>query len=135
MHRTRVTKGTAADHTGWIKRGAGHPAVMAALAARQVSKSYAREICWWTDKLPEESRAAADEILLGATAADLGLADLAALAAEMYERSRQDKPDADRGDGEDGSGEGPEAEFDDRSVTLATTLGGAGVIRGDLTPE
>jgi Domain of unknown function (DUF222) len=135
IHRTRVTKGTAADHTGWIKRDAGHPAVMAALAARQVSKSYAREICWWTDKLPEESRAAADEILLGAAAADLGLADLAGLAAEMYERSRQDKPDADRGDGEDGGGEGPEAEFDDRSVTLATTLGGAGVIRGDLTPE
>jgi hypothetical protein len=57
MHRTRVTKGTAVGHTGWMKRGAGHPAVMAALAARQVSTSYAREICWWTDKLPAESRA------------------------------------------------------------------------------
>jgi hypothetical protein len=135
IHRTRVTKGTAADHTGWMKRGAGHPAVMAALAARQVSKSYAREICWWTDKLPEDSRAAADEILLGAAAADLGLADLAGLAAEMYERSRQDKPDDEGPDGEDGGSEGSEAGFDDRSVTLATTLGGAGVIRGDLTPE
>ena len=135
VHRTHVTKGTAVDHTGWMKRGAGHPAVMAALADRQVSKSYAREICWWTDKLPEDARAAADEILLGAAAADLGLADLAGLAAEMYERSRQDKPDDEGPDGEDGSGEGPEAEFDDRSVTLATTLGGAGVIRGGLTPE
>ncbi len=135
IHRTRVTKGTAVDHTGWMKRDAGHPAVMAALAARQVSKSYAREICWWTDKLPEDSRAAADEILLGAAAADLGLADLAGLAAEMYERSRQDKPDDEGPDGDDGDSEGSGAGFDDRSVTLATTLGGAGVIRGDLTPE
>jgi len=133
MHRTRVTKGTAVGHTGWVKRGAGHPAVMAALAARQVSTSYAREICWWTDKLPAESRAAADEILLGAAAADLGLADLAGLAAEMYERSRQDKPDDEGPDGDDGEGSG--AGFDDRSVTLATTLCGAGVIRGNLTPE
>src|SRR5579862_8299550 len=89
IHRTRVTKGTAADHTGWMKRGAGHPLVLAALAVKAVSKSYAREICWWTDKLPEESRQAADEILLGAAASGLELADLAGLAAEMYERSRQ----------------------------------------------
>ena len=52
LHRTRVTRGTAADHTGWVKRGARHPLVLAALAARGVSESYAREICWWTDKLP-----------------------------------------------------------------------------------
>jgi hypothetical protein len=139
VHRTHVTRGTAADHTGWIRRGAGHPAVMAALAARQVSKSYAREICRWTDKLPEGSRAAADEILLVAAASGLELADLAGLAAEMYERSRQGLPGTGPGDS-DGNGSGgadadPEAEFDDRSVTLATTFGGAGVIRGNLTPE
>jgi hypothetical protein len=138
VHRTHVTRGTAADHTGWVKRGAGHPVVMAALASRRISKSYAREICRWTDKLPEDSRAAADEILLGAAAADLELADLAGLAAEMYERSRQHKPDAGPGDSHDEGGdpdEGTDAEFDDRSVTLATTFGGAGVIRGNLTPE
>jgi len=140
VHRTHVTRGTAADHAGWVKRGAAHPAVMAALAARAVSKSYARVICRWTDKLPEGSRAAADEILLGAAAAGLELADLAGLAAEMYERSRQHQPGTGHGDsdGEDGGGdpgEGADAEFDDRSVTLATTFGGAGVIRGNLTPE
>ncbi len=137
VHRTHVTRGTAADHTGWVKRGAGHPAVMAALATRAVSKSYARVICRWTDKLPEGSRAAADEILLGAAAADLDLADLAGLAAEMYERSRQHKPDIDPGDsgGEDGGDPDAGADFDDRSVTLDTTFGGAGVIRGNLTPE
>ena len=103
IHRTQVTKGAAADHTGWVKRGAGHPLVLAALAGRAVSRSFAREICWWTDKLPEESRQAADEILLGAAASGLGLADLAGLAAEMYERSRQDTPDD---DGPDGDGDG-----------------------------
>src|SRR5690348_1788341 len=45
IHRTQGTKGTAVDHTGWVKRGVGHPLVMAALAGKAVSKSYAREIC------------------------------------------------------------------------------------------
>ena len=132
IHRTQVTKGTAVDHTGWMKRGAGHPLVLAALAARTVSKSYAREICWWTDKLPEKSRQAADEILLGAAASGLELADLAGLAAEMHERSRRDKPDTDPGDGGDSDAG---RLLDDRSVKLATTLGGAGVMNGALTPE
>src|SRR6185437_3148845 len=88
---------------------------------------------------PEGSRAAADEILLAAAASGLELADLAGLAAEMYERSRQGLPGTGPG-GSDGNGSGgddadPDAEFDDRSVTLATTFGGAGVIRGNLTPE
>src|SRR5689334_20410027 len=42
IYRTQVTKGTAVDHTGWVKRRTGHPLVLAALAGRAVSKSYAR---------------------------------------------------------------------------------------------
>ena len=133
-YRTQVTKGTAMDHSAWMKRGEGQPLVLAALASRAISKSYAREICWWTDKLPEDARQAADEILLGAAASGLELADLAGLAGEMYEKSLQRQPDAYDGDGEDGGG-GPGAEFDDRSVKLATTIDGAGVMHGDLTPE
>src|SRR5437660_1209542 len=71
--------------------------------------------------------------LAQADASGLELADLAGLAAEMFERSRQDKPDTDPGDGSEG--DNPSADFDDRSVTLVTTLGGAGVIHGDLAPE
>src|SRR5581483_8056396 len=137
IYRTQVTKGAAADHTGWVKRGAGHPLVLAALTTGAVSRSYAKEICWWTDRLPEGSRQAADEILLGAAASGLELPDLAGLAAEMYERSRQDTPDDD-GPGGGSSGEGggdQETGFDDRAVKVSTTLGGAGVIRGNLTPE
>ena len=55
-------------------------------------------------------------------AGGLGLADLAALFAEMYERARGDLPDQD-----------PGREFADREVKLATTIGGAGVMHGDLT--
>jgi hypothetical protein len=129
-HRTRITRGAAADHAGWVKRAEAHPAVQAALADEAVSASYAREICRWTGSMPADARAAADEILLGAAAAGLGLADLAGLAAEMYEKSRQDKPGDDGDEGGD-----PGAAFDDRAVNLATTFGGAGVMHGDLTPE
>ena len=65
-----------------------------------------------------------DEQLLAAFAGGLGLADLAALFAEMYVRARGDLPDQD-----------PGREFADREVKLATTIGGAGVIHGDLTAE
>src|SRR4051812_15592600 len=132
-HRTQVTRGTAADHTGWVKRATAHPAVHAALGAEAISTSYAREICRWTGSMPEDARAAADEILLAAAAAGLELEDLAGLAAEMYEKSRQHKPGTGDGGG-DGDGDSG-AVFDDRAVKLATTLGGAGVIHGDLTPE
>ena len=80
-------------HTAWAKRTATHPQVVAALAAEDLSESYGRAICRWTDKLPQDCRPAADAILLSAAAAGMDLRDLAGLAAEMYERSRPDPPD------------------------------------------
>ena len=124
IHRTGITRGAAVGHSAWAKRTATHPRVLAALAAGQVSESVARVICLWTDKLPQEYRDAGDEQLLAAFAAGLGLADLASLFAEMYVRARGDVPDQDRG-----------REFADREVKLATTIGGAGVVHGDLTAE
>jgi hypothetical protein len=79
-------------------------------------------ICLWTGKLPLEYRDAGDEQLLAACAGGLGLADLAGLFAEMYVRARGDLPDQD-----------PGRDFADREVKLATTIGGAGVLHGDLT--
>jgi hypothetical protein len=124
IHRTGITKGAAVGHSAWAKRTATHPRVLAALAAGQVSDSAGRLICLWTDKLPQEYRDAADEQLLAAFAGGLGLVDLAALFAEMYVRTRGDLPDQD-----------PGREFADREVKLATTIGGAGVVHGDLTAE
>jgi hypothetical protein len=124
MHRTGITRGAAASHTAWARRAATHPVVVAALAAGEVSESYGRTICQWTDKLPEKYRQESDELLVKAAAAGLGLADLSALYAEMYQRARGDLPDED-----------PDRAFADRGVRLETTFQGAGVMTGDLTPE
>ena len=99
MHRTGITRGAAVGHTAWAKRAATHPKVLAALAAGQVSESVGRLICLWTGKLPEKYRDESDELLLAAAAAGLGLEDLAALSAEMYERARGDLPDRGPGPG------------------------------------
>ena len=69
-------------------------------------------------------RVASHPRVLAAFAGGLGLADLAALFAETYVRARGDLPDQD-----------PGREFADREVKLATTIGGAGVVHGDLTAE
>ena len=124
IHQTHITSGAAVGHTAWAKQAATHPRVLAALAAERVSESVARLICLWTNRLPEKFRDESDELLLAAAAAGLGLEELAALAAENYERARSDLPDED-----------PDRDFADRALKLATTFGGAGVMHGDLTPE
>ena len=123
IHHTRVTKGTAAGHTGWARRARTHPRILAALAAGEISESYARMICGWTDRLPGDCLDNADAILVAAAQMGMDLPDLAALAAEIEARSRPDVPDED----------GPR--FEDRAVRLETTFGGAGVLNGDLAPE
>jgi hypothetical protein len=124
MHKTGVTLGAAVGHTAWARRTATHPRVVAALAAETVTESVGRMICLWTGRLPEKFQDESDELLLAAAAGGMDLAGLTAMAAEMYERSRADRPDED-----------PDGALDDRAVRLETTFGGAGVIHGDLTPE
>ena len=77
----------------------------------------------WTRKLPAELRAETITILVQAAEAGASLDDLRMIAGVALEKWRAQQPDAD----EDG--------FDDRYVQVATTFGGAGVIRGNLTPE
>jgi uncharacterized protein DUF222 len=124
IHQTHITRGAAVGHTAWAKRTGTHPRVLAALAAGQVPESVGRLICLWTGKLPEKFREESDELLVAAAAAGLGLEELAALFAQMYERARSELPDED-----------PGRDFADRGVKLATTFGGAGVVHGELTPE
>ena len=124
MHKTGITRAAAASHTAWANRAGTHPVVVAALAGGDLSESWGRAICQWTDKLPEQYRQESDELLVKAAGAGLGLADLAALFAEMYQRARSDLPDED-----------PARGFADRGVRLETTFQGAGVMTGDLTPE
>jgi hypothetical protein len=120
INKVRVTKGAAVAYTAWVRRAAAHPEVAATLAAGQISESFARTLCIWTDKLPGDCRAAADEILLAAAGHGLDLRGLAELAAEMLARAEPQDNDA---------------AFEDRAVRLETTFDGAGVLTGDLTPE
>jgi hypothetical protein len=124
IHKTHITKGAAVAHTAWVRRAAAHPQVAAALAEGGISESFARTICTWTDKLPQDCRPAADAILVTAAQAGMDLRGLAELAAEIYTRSLPENPDGDK-----------DQAFEDRSVKLETTFGGAGVLSGDLTPE
>jgi len=120
--QTRVTGGAAHGALSWMKRLAAHPAIADALAAADISESWARQICDWTDTLPEHVRADADVILLGAADGGADLADLAAIAEEL--RKIHARPDT---DGDDG--------FANRSLYLDTTFGGAGKLNGGLTPQ
>jgi hypothetical protein len=125
INKTGVTKGAARAHQRWARRARVHPRIEAALAeGTVVTESMAQQICQWTGKLPESCRDAADEILVAAARAGARREDLAALAAEIYARSRPDDDD-----------DNPEMAFEDRQVRVETTFEGAGVMAGDLTPE
>jgi len=125
IRHTKVTKGAANGHTGWVRRLRAHPVIADAMAAGELTESWARAICGWTEQLPEDSQDTADDILAGAARGGMGLRDLAELAAEMLAR-------ADPGTSDD---DDPGQVFEDRALRLETTFGGAGVMSGDLTPE
>ena len=121
--QTRVTGGAATAATGWMRRLRAHPAVARVLAEAGISASFARQLCDWSDTLPEHKRADADQILLAAAAGGCDLADIGRLAEEMYRRCAP--PDTDPG------GEG----FTNRGLRLVTHFRGHGKLDGDLTPE
>ncbi len=121
--QTRVTGAAASAAAGWMRDLAAHPAIAAALAAGDLSVSWARQLCGWTDRLPEDARGGADRILLDAAAAGARLSDLGGLAEQLYRLTAG--PDTDGAD--DG--------FNDRRVRLLTHFRGAGKLDGDLTPE
>ena len=123
IHQTRITKAAARAHVAWSRRVDGHPRVVSALAEGDVlTDSMAATICRWIDKIPRDCRDAADAILVAAARAGARQQDLAELATEIYARSLQDAQDDDA------------PSFEDRKVTVQTTIYGAGIITGDLTP-
>jgi hypothetical protein len=120
--QTRVTGGAATLAVGWMRRLSAHPAVGEALASGEISESWGRQICEWTDLLPAEHRDDAEKLLLAAAAGGAELRDLSGLVEEIRERTA--RPDRDNDDG-----------FDDRGLHLGQTFHGAGRLRGDLTPQ
>jgi hypothetical protein len=103
---------------------AAHPPLARGMAAGEISESWAREIVSWLRKLPEELRDGTEEVLAGAAAGGASLEDLATITAAALAQWQAEHPDEDPGGG-----------FPDRCLQVETTFGGAGVIRGDLTPE
>ena len=86
--QTRVTRGAAAGAVAWMRRLAAHPVIERALANGEISASWARELCAWTDRLPAGVREDADRLLCQAAADGADLADLARLAEAIYQRTR-----------------------------------------------
>ncbi|HEY6494273.1 MAG TPA: DUF222 domain-containing protein [Trebonia sp.] len=123
--RARLTRQDARAAVREMHRLGERPRLDAALAAGEVTRSWALAIAGWTRKLPGEMREETDRILLEAAAAGASLDDLATIAACAIERWRQQQPDP----------EDPDDGFDDRYVQAGTTFGGAGMIRGNLTPD
>ncbi len=121
---TQMTGPDARAAVGEMRRLAGHPAIGGALAAGAVSRSYALAITALAGKLPAAMRTVTGQILLDAAIAGAALDDLKILAAAALEQWRSQHPDPDDDDG-----------FDDRYVAASSTFGGAGVLRGNLTPE
>ncbi|HEY9244816.1 MAG TPA: DUF222 domain-containing protein, partial [Streptosporangiaceae bacterium] len=120
--QTRITRGAAASAVAWMRRLAAHPVIEHALARGEISASWARELCGWTDRLPAVVRDDADRLLCQAASGGAGLDDLGRLAEAIYQRTRGPDGDSD----EDG--------FDERSFHLGITFSGAGRAQGDLSP-
>ncbi|MFZ0166372.1 MAG: DUF222 domain-containing protein, partial [Trebonia sp.] len=123
MAMTDMTRQDARVEMRQMRLLRDHPEMAVALAAKDISKSWAMAIAEWTKKLPAELRAETIKILVQAAAAGASRDDLRIIAAVAEQKWRSSRPDAD----DDG--------FDDRYVQVGTTFQGAGVIRGNLTPE
>ncbi len=92
--QTRITKGAAAGAVAWMRRLAAHPVIEATLATGEISASWARELCAWSDRLPATVRNEADRLLVQAAADGADLADLGRLAEAIYQRTH--RPDGHR---------------------------------------
>ena len=121
--KTRISRKDAKAAVRDMRRLAARPLLRDAVAAGEISRSWADAIADWTTKLPEDMLQDTDKILLQAAAAGADQDDLATIAGLAIEKWRQRRPDVD------------DDRFEDRYVRVEHTFGGVGAIRGDLTPE
>ena len=124
IHSLRVTRGQAAEYRAVQALARGHRVLHAALAEGWVLTS--PRPCSWPGgpgAIPDEYRAAAEDILVAAARAGVDLRGLAAICAEIRACTARPDPDDDND------------KHLDRGVSLDTTFDGAGVVHGDLTPE
>ncbi|MGH3283784.1 MAG: DUF222 domain-containing protein, partial [Streptosporangiaceae bacterium] len=123
VNSLRVTKGQAGQYRALQALARDHAPLLAAQAEGDIlTASVALQLARWTRTIPEDYRREAEDLLVAAARAGVDLRGLAAMCAQI--RARTAGPDPDGAD--------PHL---DRGVSLETTFEGAGVIRGDLTPE
>jgi hypothetical protein len=123
--QARLTRQAAATTMAWTRRLAAHPAVAQALAAGDISVSYARRICDWIDELPPDVQDVAETILVQAAIGGAEIGDLATLFEEI--RARTARPDTDGG--------AEDRRFQERRLWLDEHLGGNARLDGNLTPS
>jgi hypothetical protein len=124
IHSLRVTRAQAAEYRAVQALARGHRVLHAALAEGWVlTKSEALQLAKWTRAIPDEYRAAAEDILVAAARAGVDLRGLATICAEIRACTARPDPDDDND------------KHLDRGLSLGTTFEGAGVVHGDLTPE
>ena len=124
VHSLRVTRGQAGAYRAVQALAEDHRPLLAGLREGHVlTTSVALQLSKWTRAIPGEFRAQAEEILVAAARAGAGLRELAAICAEIRYRTAPPDPD-DQSD-----------RHLDRALFLDATIDGAGVIRGDLTPQ
>jgi hypothetical protein len=123
--RGRMTGKAAGAQVRQMRQFRDHPVIADAVAAGEVSESWARELAEWTRRLPADWRHDVDKLLSDTAAAGANLEDLAVVAQAAYEKWRSQQPDPDD----------PDDRFDDRFLKLGTTIDNAGRVNGSLTPE
>jgi hypothetical protein len=124
VNETGITKAEAGGHREWAKTVAGFPVIAQAMVDRVLRKSPVRKVCSLLAKIPAEHRAGAEQIIVQAAGAGAVLRDLVYLAAEIAARIAPLPGDGDEA-----------GRVKDGNLRLETTLDGAGVLRGELTPE
>jgi hypothetical protein len=118
---TRVTKGQADAHIALMKARDAHRPFEQAMLDGHLTVSVARRVGKLTGKIDDDDiRACVDEMIVTAATAGASEHDLMVIAAAAVERFAP--PDPDR-------------PVKDRDLRLDTTFEGAGVLRGELTPE
>jgi hypothetical protein len=118
---TRVTAGQARAHAGLIRFRGTHPGFEQALLEGTMSVSVAKRVGQLTARIDDEAdRAWADGLIVTAAAAGADEHDLMVIAAAAIEKLAPPDPDK---------------PFKDRDLRLDLTYDGAGVLRGELTPE
>jgi hypothetical protein len=123
--RGRVTGKAAGAQVRQMRQFRDHPVIEEAVAAGEVSESWAGELAEWTRRLPPDWRHDVDKLLADTASAGARLEDLAVVAQAAYEKWRSQQRDSDD----------PGGGFDDRFLRLGATLDNAGRVNGNLTPE